>query len=125
MSGRGVGYCLNPACNLYRRGRVLVPGSNAFVCGECGWMGRTQHERGYRHGDFGVVSEVRVEFGYDPARDIYTEQVVVTEDRTIRRQGIYILQTPMVEKRETALELGRIVLERLNRGRFAPEQSAA
>ena len=124
-SGRGVGYCLNPACDKYRRGRVLAPETETFVCSQCGWSGRAQHERGYRHGEFGVVSEVRIEYGYDPTRDIYTRQAVVNEGRTLRRQDIYVLQTPMVEKEETALQVGRAILQHLNRRAFGPPKKSA
>ena len=113
-SGRGVGYCMNRVCDLHGRGRVLSSGASTYVCGRCGWVGKTEYERGQRLGKHEIVSEVRVEFAFDPEREIYTRSIVVNEERLLRSQAVYVLQTPLIESPELACSVGRAVLKRLN-----------
>jgi len=120
-SGRGVGYCMNPTCEHYSRGRVLPRGQDSFVCTRCHWVGKVELERGQRRGSYNVVSEVRVEFAFDPEREIYTQSAVVHEDRLLRPQAIYVLQTPLVESHKMACAVGRAILNRLNERVFAAE----
>ena len=120
-SGRGVGYCVNPACERHARGRVLPKGQDTFVCTTCHWVGKAELERGQRRGNYNVVSEVRVEFAFDPERDIYTQSVVVHEERLLKPQAIYVLQTPLVESHKMACAVGRAILNRLNERAFAKE----
>ncbi len=119
-SGRGVGYCMNPTCVRYARGRVLPKGADSFVCGKCHWVGKAELERGEMRGRHRVVSEVRVEYAFDPEREIYRSSVVVNEDRLLRPHGVYVLQTPLVESEEMACAVGRAVLARLNAVAFSP-----
>ena len=118
-SGRGVGYCMNRSCDHYGRGRVLAKGSTSFVCSRCRWVGKAEFERGQRLGSYNVVSEVRVEFAFDPEREIYARSVVVNEERLLRPQAVYVLQTPLIESPELACAVGRTVLKRLNERVFA------
>lgn len=113
-SGRGVGFCINPTCEDYTRGRVLGAGATSYVCRRCHWVGKVEQERGQRLGKFHLVSEVRVEYAYDPEREIYTRTAVVNEDRLLRPQAVYVLQTPLVESEEMACAVGRAILNRLN-----------
>jgi len=119
-SGRGVGYCMNPTCQRYSRGNVLAKGATSFVCSKCHWVGKTEFERGQLTGRQRIVSEVRVEFGYDPEREIYRRSVVVNEDRLLRPHSVYVLQTPLIETEKTACAVGRAILARLNERVFAP-----
>jgi len=119
-SGRGVGYCMNPTCVRYTRGRVLPKGADTFVCDQCHWAGRAELERGELRGRHRIVSEVRVEFAFDPEREIYRRSIVVNEDRLLRPHAVYVLQTPLVESEKMALAVGRAILARLNATAFAP-----
>jgi len=119
-SGRGIGYCLNPSCERYSRASALRKGDESYVCSRCEWTGHAEFERGHRQGRHRIVSEVRVEFGFDPDRGIYTESVVVGDDRLLRSQSVYVLQTPFVKSHRVALDVGRAVLKRLNEKAFSP-----
>jgi len=122
-SGRGVGFCINPTCEDYTRGRVLEAQKTSYVCRRCHWVGKVEHERGQRLGQYNLVSEVRVEYAYDPEREIYTRSAVVNEERLLRPQSVYVLQTPLVESEEMACAVGRAILNRLNE-RFFRRPSA-
>ena len=118
-SGRGVGYCVNRSCDHYGRGRVLAARVDPFVCSRCRQVGKAEFERGSRQGSFELVSEVRVEYAFDPMRDIYTLRAVVSEERLLRPHAIYTLQTPLIQTPEMACALGRAILNRLNEKTFA------
>ena len=124
-SGRGAGYCINTVCEHHGRGRMLKVQIDSFVCSRCGRPGKVELERGVRSGDFDVFSEVRVEWGFDPLRDIYTQRTVVTEERLLRPHAIYTLQTPLVESVEGACAVGRMILDRLNARTFSKSEPQA
>ena len=114
-SGRGVGYCVNSACADYLRGRVLPHGRLArFLCPRCGFSGRVELERGMRTGPGGPVREVRVEYGYDPVRGIYTESTRVNDPVVGALRGTYTLQSPLIRSADTAISVARTILARLN-----------
>ena len=122
-SGRGVGYCTNRSCEHHGRGRVLAARVDPFVCSRCRQIGKAEFERGARQGDFELVSEVRIEYAFDPMRDIYTMRAVVTEERLLRPHAIYTLQTPLIQTPEMACALGRAILNRLNEKAFARKRN--
>jgi hypothetical protein len=126
QSGRGVGYCVNSACGAYLRGRVLAKSELAhFLCPRCGYNGRLELERGVRSGRGGRVTEVRVEYGYDALRGIYTESTVVHGDSRSSGGAVYTLQSPLIQTADTAIAVARTILARLDaRAAQAPRPAA-
>ena len=115
QSGRGVGYCVNSACEAYLRGRVLTKCElSRFLCPRCGYNGRLELERGVRSGRSGRITEVRVEYGYDALRGIYSESTVVHDDSRSPGRAVYTLQSPLIQTADTAIAVARTILARLN-----------
>jgi hypothetical protein len=114
-SGRAVGYCLNDRCSDFAVGRVLTRRDEGFLCTRCERYGRIEHERGRKTGAFEFVSEIQVEFNYDPVRDLYLERTSVRDERLLQPQAIYKLKTPMVQTQIEAANVGRVVMAAINR----------
>jgi hypothetical protein len=105
---------VNSACETYLRGRVLPHHQlERFLCPRCGFSGRVELERGVRSGHGQEVGEVRVEYGYDPVRNIYTESTVVHGERQSGARAVYTLQSPLIQSADTAIGVARTILARM------------
>jgi hypothetical protein len=66
-----------------------------------------------RSGPGPVVSEVRVEYGFDPARAIYLDRISVRDSRGPRRGGVLTVQTPLICDEAAARSLAAAILRNL------------
>ena len=117
---RGVGYCTSERCPAFFKLQVQIPAPEQFRCASCGGAGQLELERGVRGGEGPLVTDVRVEFGFDPRRRIYLQQVAVRAARALRTGSVFTLQTPLAPDRDAAYALGVSLL----RGLSQPSQLA-
>ena len=111
---RGAGYCMNSTCATFGKLFMLGDLPSTFECPTCLRPARLERERGIRHGAGTVFDEVRVEFDFDPIYGIYRQAVRIRDGRLLGRHDVYTLQSPLLETREQALDVGKRVLRNLN-----------
>jgi hypothetical protein len=111
---RGAGYCMNSTCATFGKLFMLGDLPDTFECPTCLRPARLERERGIRHGDGTVFDEVRVEFDFDPIYGIYRQAVRIRDGRLLGRHDVYTLQSPLMETREEALRVGKLVLRNMN-----------
>jgi hypothetical protein len=105
-----VAYCANRACAQFLQLRVQAVAPVAYRCSACGELGELELERGMRSGDGPIVSEVRIEYGFDAARALYLERVAVRDPRWLRVGAVFTLQTPLIFDEKAAHSLGAALL---------------
>jgi hypothetical protein len=113
--GRGVGYCANARCPEFLHLRPQLKAPEKYRCPVCAVTGQLELERGVRSGEGTVVSEVRVEYGFDPRRSVYRERVALRAARAPRAVGVFTLQTPLISDAGAAGRLGAALLRQLSR----------
>jgi hypothetical protein len=112
---RGVGYCTSERCPEFLRLSPQVPAPEQFRCTSCGTTGALELDRGVRSGEGPRVTDVRMEFGFDPRCRIYRQQVAVRAARALRSGSVFTLQTPLLRDAAAAYALGAALLRQLSK----------
>jgi hypothetical protein len=112
--GRGVGFCTSPSCPDFLQLRPQVPAPEEYRCPTCARPAGLELERGVRRGTGPIVSDVRVEFDFDPRRCIYLGHVAMRAARVLRPSGVFTLQTPLVRNERAARALAAALLRELS-----------
>jgi len=113
---RGVGYCQNAECDDYAKGVFLLNHGGSFACPECRHVGRIERERGFYTGNSHLFREVRVEYNFDPVRQIYRDVAIIQDVSLWEESNTYTLQSPLVRTEKRALKVAEAILANLNRG---------
>lgn len=111
---RCVGYCRNVKCHDYAKGVFLFGPNTKYYCHVCRLVGHVEHERGELTGA-GVVNEVRVNYCYDDAYQLYREMLVARDDG-LPRGATYTMWTPLIRTEKRAAKLAEIMFVALGEG---------
>lgn len=112
---RGAGFCLRGACSAYARPFFLLEAPDTFECPVCLRPGFVESERASREGNDPLCSEVRIDFDFDPIRRVYRKRALTIDGRLLGRQASFTLQSPLIDSRERAVRVGRLMMRNLNR----------
>ncbi|MBW2281694.1 MAG: hypothetical protein JRG76_06545 [Deltaproteobacteria bacterium] len=117
---RGAGYCLKQDCSGFGQPFLLMRPSVPFECPVCMRTGVLETERWARTGEGALVTEVRVDFDFDPERRRYRKRTLKVERGLEGRRSVVTLQSPLIDTREQAIRVARRLLDTLNaRARFS------
>lgn len=112
---RAVGICRNLECEEYNKDVFLLDHAPNFNCTRCHKLGRYLPETS------GVLDsasmnfyQVRVEFNYDPDKDIFRSIAIVTDESLDKSGGnVYTLKTPLIKTEKRALAVAEALLSNL------------
>lgn len=112
---RAVGICRTKDCEDFNKDIFLLNHGEFFVCPKCRKAGLFLPERGETLNTTSLdFYQVRVEFNYDPDRDVFRSIAIVTDESMPKEGGnVYTLKTALIRTDKRALEVATALLSNL------------
>ena len=112
---RGVGYCQNADCPDHLKGVFLINHGDTFYCPTCRRYGMVVQEVGSAENQKEIFKEARIEYNYDPSRQVYQEIAIVRDNSILGPANIYVLRSPLIKTEKRALKVAEAILSNLQR----------
>jgi hypothetical protein len=113
---RSAGFCMNVKCRDYAKGIFVLGANQGFFCSVCKLEGKLVSEGGRTAlYDGHIINEVRVEYNYCPATEVYRE-IAVVRDESIGSGGTYVFQSPLIMNEKRAFKVAEYLIVNVNLG---------